>query len=856
MADVWAPLRYGWSHVYWLAIEGIPIVWSERALAKTVPSGFASESATLVVDGSARIGAMVGRDEAIAAGFPLSFRLLDDAIDDYMIRPTAQTYLTAAETSAAGTIDVASSTGLTSPVWIGRERVTYSGSTATTLTGCTRGTAGYAWPHRKGAIVTSGAPRSWRGRLVTLYAQPIDPTGYAPGAAWASTSVAIWRGYLDTEPQRATEGDGWLFQAAALDRMLARPLAAALTGEVVDLEPRFQVANDEITITIRRYVAAGTMTLSVLQVTPFATAGYAAGTWISLTQANTAIAYALTTAATAAAKAWVTGGLVMVAQQDYYAAGVFKGENLPKLKLGADASTLQLEVHGRWFGSDIKEQKRVFPAAGILAAEEWTLGISYTTTPYDFGPIGVPAKYSTPAATVRFDNGDPGAIPTTGQIVLGDDTYTYTTTQQTTDAATITFGGLAPSGSTSGAPVAIGATAKIEVTDTGTLAEVALHLLHSSGEASLRGAYDTLPGWMGYGLPTALTSDTTIAAALASGHLAVLDLQASPSGKSLEDVCGGLLRLAGLALAVVDQPNSDAVLTVVDLSAAASGAAVDLLDEHVICYPDRAAQQTQIEAPSALTVKMAVGDTEIGTIRLIDQDRSRDEGAGRPGIGQGTAEYEVPIADRSAMLPAAASYGLARLVGDSLASVVEIDVVPWLDVRPGDAVDVLLTLPELWTWSTGASGYTGRARCVGRSVSLETGVQTLRLLIDGQAGKGANLCPSAAVSAVAGGATTPTSVDIHRDYYAIMSTAYTERGGTYMRVLSYEPGGGAEGTTRYLDISAVTDTGAVCRLTVAAYSLPAAGVSTSQGWVTWPHSASDDAWQAQWMHDADATRWV
>ena len=856
MADVWAPLRYGWSHVYWLAIEGIPIVWSERALAKTVPSGFASESATLVVDGSARIGAMVGRDEAIAAGFPLSFRLLDDAIDDYMIRPTAQTYLTAAETSAAGTIDVASSTGLTSPVWIGRERVTYSGSTATTLTGCTRGTAGYAWPHRKGAIVTSGAPRSWRGRLVTLYAQPIDPTGYAPGAAWASTSVAIWRGYLDTEPQRATEGDGWLFQAAALDRMLARPLAAALTGEVVDLEPRFQVANDEITITIRRYVAAVTMTQHVLALTPFASAGYTAGTWISLTQANTAIVAAFNTAATAAGVAWFTGLLIQVAQQDYSKSFVFKGENIPLLKLGIDATTIKMTVLGRWLGVDIMPMSRMFPSTGIVAADNFGFGLSYHDTPYNAGPIGQKATSVLPHASIRFDEGDPGSLPDTGQIMIGDSAYTYTATTPTTDAAIVTLSGLAPTGPIPGGPVAIGSTAHVATTDTGSLADLVLHLLHSSGEASLRGAYDTLPGWMGYGLPTALTSDAAIAAALASGHLATLDLQATPAGKSLEDVCGGLLRLAGLALAVVDQPNSDAVLTVVDLSAAASGAAVDLLDEHVICYPDRAAQQTQIEAPSALTVNLAIDKTEIGTIRIIDQDRTRDEGAGRPGIGQGAVEYEVPIADRSAMLPAAASYGLARLVGDSLASVVEIDVVPWLDVRPGDAVDVLLTLPELWTWSTGASGYAGRARCVGRSVDLETGVQTLRLLVDGQAGAGANLCPAAAISAVLGGATTPTSVDIHRDYYAIMSTAYTERGGTYMRALYYEPGGGAEGTTRYLDISAVTDTGAVCRLTVAAYSLPVGGVSTSQGWVTWPHSASDDAWQAQWMHDADATRWV
>jgi len=856
VADVWAPLRYGWSHVYWLTIEGIPIVWCERALGKTVPSGYTSESATLVIDGSARVGAMVDRDSGVGAGYPLTLRLLDGAIDAYLTRPTAQTYLTGAETSSDATLSVASTSGLTSPVWIGRERVTYTGTGAgPTLTGCTRGTAGYAWPHRAGAVVSAGAPRSWRGRLVTLYAQPIDPTGYAPGTAWASTSVAIWRGYLDAEPQRSETGAGWDFAAAPLDRLLARPLPAALTGEVVDLEPRFPISQDSISIEVRRYTGGGAMTLTPLNVTPFAAAGYAQGDWISITEANAAITAALDTAIAAAGVVWLSGVKIVQSLTNYKNSTINKGDWVPTLLLAANVATHLLTVTGKWMGHTIPAQSFTFGASGIVVAEGYAFGVAYSWAPYDLQNNKEVTTVPAHVASVKFDTGDPGSLPATGAIVIGEQRYTYSLILATTDAAVVQFSGLEPVGTTAGGPIAVGATATVTVTTQGTLADVVRRVIHSSGEAALRGAYDVLPGWTGYGLPTALVDDDAIGAVLAEGVLATLQLDASPQGASLADIAGGLLRLAGLALCVVDGAGTDAELSAISTAAVASGAAVELRDEHVICYLTREASQAQIEAPSEVTIRLEVGDADGGTIRLIDSDRARDEGAGRPGSAGG-AEYVVPSVDRGAMLPVAASYGTARLVGDALASVVEIDVVPWLDVRPGDAVDVALTLPELWDWGAGATGYTGRARCIGRSVSLDTGVQRLRLVVDGLAAAGAALCPAVAVLAVAGGATTPASVDVSRDYYAILAAAYAQRSVTYSRLLYYEPGGGAEGTSCYLDVSGVTDTGSVCRLTVAAYSLPGGGVSTSQGWLTWPHSGANDAWQAQWMHDADGTRWV
>ena len=75
-----------------------------------------------------------------------------------------------------------------------------------------------------------------------------------------------------------------------------------------------------------------------------------------------------------------------------------------------------------------------------------------------------------------------------------------------------------------------------------------------------------------------------------------------------------------------------------------------------------------------------------------------------------------------------------------------------------------------------------------------------------------------------------------------------------VRLLHYEPGQGAEGVTRYYDISGVADTGSACRLTVNAVG--GGAVLTTSSYLTWPESANDDAWQAQWMHDGDGSRWV
>jgi hypothetical protein len=291
--DVWKPMQYGWSHVYWMTIEGIPFLPCERALSKTVPIGFGSEVATLVVDNSARVGAVIDRNTGIGAGFPLSFKLLDSpTMSAYMTRQTVVRYLQSAVNSTNPVLTLDDVSGLTSPVWLGRECVTFSGTAGATLDPCSRGVAGYALPHPIGssANMVTSAPRYWRGRLVTLYAQPIDQTGYAPGTAWADTSIAVWRGYMSTEPLRSADGDGWEMQALPLDRQLARKLVGSFTGKVQDTEARFSVGSDLLDIKIVGTVTnTGVPTSYNAKLSPLTDAGYSFGDPISVSEAEAAV---------------------------------------------------------------------------------------------------------------------------------------------------------------------------------------------------------------------------------------------------------------------------------------------------------------------------------------------------------------------------------------------------------------------------------------------------------------------------------------------------------------------------------------------------------------------------------------
>ena len=59
MTTVFSSGQYGYDLIYWITIEGIPVVWSERAAGLALPTGYGSEVAGLVIDDSSAIGSEV-----------------------------------------------------------------------------------------------------------------------------------------------------------------------------------------------------------------------------------------------------------------------------------------------------------------------------------------------------------------------------------------------------------------------------------------------------------------------------------------------------------------------------------------------------------------------------------------------------------------------------------------------------------------------------------------------------------------------------------------------------------------------------------------------------------------------------
>ena len=371
---------------------------------------------------------------------------------------------------------------------------------------------------------------------------------------------------------------------------------------------------------------------------------------------------------------------------------------------------------------------------------------------------------------------------------------------------------------------------------------VLLSLLHSTGENGLRNAYDTLPSTSGLGLPTSWVDGDTIASVLVSGQWAMFDLDAGPGRRSIGDAVCSSLALAGIAIA----PAADSQrLTVIYTTASVSGASVTITDAMLITLNGVTADVGQIEPPNSVVVTLNSNGAEESEIQVNDVDRIASEGAVR-------AEFTLATAGSGDVTKAVMSWGTTRLVGDAHASTVTLAVAPWVLLQVGDGVNLSLTNPSLWDIDTGTAGVSATGRVIGRELELSTGIQTLTVLIDGESASKA-ICPAAPVVAY-DDAAAPTQIDLAQVYYTIMFDAYTNKGGATLRLLHYEPGQGAEGVTQYYDISGVADTGSVCRLTVA--NVGGGSVLTAYSYLTWPESANDDAWQAQWMHDGDGSRWV
>lgn len=202
-----------------VTVDGIDEAWTD---ARTLDASlFGRTTARTLLDAVETGEDRLDYDRRMVDGGSLRVELLDDEGDPlaalFAVQTRAATWLTADVTSGVDTLDVASTAALPSSgtVYVGGETITYTGTTPTTLTGCSRGVAGSpAQAHRgtteQGAPVFL-APPAWIGRRVRLWGILLDDDG----TSTSSLTQALGTWSMSSPPVQRDDGT-WVIEARAL----------------------------------------------------------------------------------------------------------------------------------------------------------------------------------------------------------------------------------------------------------------------------------------------------------------------------------------------------------------------------------------------------------------------------------------------------------------------------------------------------------------------------------------------------------------------------------------------------------------------------------------------------------------
>ncbi len=872
--SVWAPTEFGWGVCYWMTIEGIPVVWIERGTALTLPDGFTTQDASLVIDHSSEVGQLIDREKGIGAGFPLTVQLLDTAaIRTWVRRASASSALTKDFLATDTTLHLTNLTGWpgSGAAWVGLERIEYSG-TATSggdprLTGCTRGTAGtHARTVALGSMgaVASNLPRWWRGRQVRLYATPLTPSGAMTGATLADEADEIWRGTIDQGLER--QGGIWQITAQALDRKLAVKLADAVTGRVVDTVARYPVtAAETLAVHVTCWKPDTTKLWEfMVQIAPYD--GIPDGTLMTPAEQQAKIQ-----------KAW--GDAVPLAPD-------LTGNGHSCSAILGDWTVYQTDA-GKPYQEGFSEF--VYKAAWV-----WLLGFKTSSVPpYNLVTIGLAfgaANLTKPICNVPCLPVGPCSISifcSNGQHMVGvanDDQQILVAHSGLAVALDLPTSLLPQPGTllVDGSPniyykfvmfdtnvayfsylysdaqmtkpviasVSPDATVRIGSTVPGKAMDVLLKMLESSGTGGAMGAMDLLAAGDGYALDAGVSGelsavDAASFAAVAKGDLASLAVNVDVSGQSVEDVYTGLLALAQLGVMLRGDDGTGQRLQRIGLVSTEPGGSawdVEIRDEHLLTTQQEPVASIKArDVPNTCTVTVPAGNAP--SVVMV-QDLSAMALQGKLSV-----DYTVPL---SGILPVQmlTQWAWARLAAGQTEQVIELHLVPWLDFQPGDLVHLKLTHFAVWQWSTGTPGYTGVGRVLGNPRRLLDGAIVATILIDGQLTK-EGLCPSATVTSFTGPAGAPTTITVEQRFYKHFSTTLAKQGT--LRLRHYEAGLGNEAGGGGFAVTTVTDTGTDCQLS----GLTASGGATlsSASWLTLPENATAGDYQKGFAHVDDGSIW-
>lgn len=839
-------LPYGYS-LGWIArAEGIPTLFTEVNGYATAPTGYDLD-ASLVIDRCPMLGSVVHFDDAVAKGFDGEVRLLDSSVvRTYMRRPERITYLTTALDGADTTAVVDNATAFEGldELYIGTSCVTFTTITGgKTFGGLDRDAYGRSRSYPVGTIVTDG-PWQWQRRRVDLFAALFDPDGnevYSGNNDILAGAVMRWSGYVAERPVR--DGTEWVLTVRDQVRELTRPIGVAASGSAV-----FEATDDTLvrvptTMTYAAKVELQPTSGLILDVVVRPFSGYTDGDYARSSALRQAIVDALTAAATDPQInefRWV------------------QHDPVHELIVGFTPASTDLQCV-RWISQVTGGDGAGFFSLDPIAVDPVSALPGSAAPEWRALRLMQPIRNTGVALSVILDDGDPSGLPTSGMVILeagGVIDYARYTSLAVDDAdpskVNLT---LDASDRILGAEleaILAGERQQVSVrflwTDSGGIEAVLLRTLMSTGDGT-NGAYDTLPLGQGLAMPMV---DADSFEDVFGGLWQDLDFSIYvDAGETIADVFGGVMRLSRTALVTRCAADGTTVdIAAVDVGTVDTAVPVATITEDllVVAQPGRrpVRVKTAYQVPQVIecTVHSApAGDMPAGEAAITFKDPHL--------VDWTSAKWELDIygIGRDELLRVGRSWARSWFRSGENRQIVEIDVVPWVDAQPGDVVRVELPDPSLWDYAQGLPGLTGLGRVLGAQMPPARAVLTLTVAMDGVYTAGP-MSPSLLIDAVAGGATTPTSIDVDDMHYDLLVAA--KDGNASWTVCCYKPGTDTWHLYTVSDVS--LPGGGVARLTVTAYpTTPSA--SLAAGWrLTWPHTGNTEH-QALYLHNDDARQW-
>lgn len=828
----WATLmggvRYGYAPQYILRIEGVPNLLVEVEGDAIAPTNYTLD-ASLVIDGSSRVGCQIDPKSHISRGLDLEARLMaTTATDALMTRPTVLSHLRD-DMSATDTGCI-----VESPVGWADVSVVHIGTSAEVVTAVlnrligigTRGIYGRARSYAKGTIVAD-KPYVWKGRRVELFVALRDPTGrYVQGANVLTDACCVWAGHVQERPYR--DGNEWVIQCRDQVRRLAQPLGVAASGKALADPDPFVTVDEFATFTFHISFDLENPT-EIHAVRPFV--GVTGSQRHSQLQALVAAAFEA---------AAVSSGRV----SDF----VWRVERgLRTLFCAVDVTTSENSIV---WATDVFDLAGNFIGTGGARAAAG----ANTTEQVSTGLVAVVSQQiAGRSLMVRIDNGSPGQLPTAGWICVeanGRALYKRYTSLEVDDSDPSIVSLYLDESTTllAGEADAEDVSVKFFWLDSGRIYDILRRAIVSTGDA-VHGSHDTLPKGQGLGLPD-IDADSFVDVF----DVYFRDLQlvvGVDAGATMEDIFGGWLKLSGRGLAARRASDGSAMeIAAVRVGSADSLPVATITDATLVSTQGRRPVRVReiYAAPQAMEVKcrrLAINEQPAGEGSISLKD---------PHLVDWTGDawtIDLYGVDRSAVLSAARAWATSWFRSGENRQVLEVDVPPWIDAQAGDVVQLELEDPHLWDYAQGAAGLSSPARVLGAQLSLQTGVQTLTLAVDGILAAGP-MAPSLPIVAVNGTATDPTSIDVGEAHYALLVAA--KDGQSTWKVLAYLPGQDA-GRAEYTVSTVTLPGGGVARLTrVTSPSAPAVTLTTGHR-LTWPVAAQCTDDQDRYLHNTDKAQW-